>query len=88
MSLLNSRKRGASICPSEVARSVSPNDWEDLMEPTRCAARRLVATGVIEITQRGVVVEPSTARGPIRIRLAEIVAEPELVPRKRKGDTP
>jgi hypothetical protein len=38
------------------------------MEPARRAARRLVAQGSVEITQHGRVVDPSTARGPIRIR--------------------
>jgi hypothetical protein len=38
------------------------------MEPTRAAARRLVAIGEAEITQGGHVVDPSTAKGPIRIR--------------------
>ena len=38
------------------------------MEPTRAAARRLVASGDVEIVQRGRVVDPSTAKGAIRIR--------------------
>jgi hypothetical protein len=38
------------------------------MEPVRRAARRLVAAGEAEITQGGNVVDPSTAKGPIRIR--------------------
>ena len=38
------------------------------MEPARRAARRLVASGEVEITQAGRVVDPSTAKGPIRIR--------------------
>jgi hypothetical protein len=38
------------------------------VEPTREAARRLVAAGEVEVTQRGVVVDPATARGPVRIR--------------------
>jgi len=38
------------------------------MEPARQAARRLVDAGEVEITQRGAVVDPATARGPIRIR--------------------
>ncbi len=42
--------------------------WRELMEPTRRAARRLVAAGKVQITQRGAVVDPSTARGAIRIR--------------------
>ncbi len=67
--LLAARATGASICPSEAARRVDPDDWRPLMEPARAAARRLVVAGEIEITQRGHVVDPSTARGPIRLRL-------------------
>lgn len=66
--LLERRARGATICPSEAAKAVGGGEWRDLMEPARRAARRLVALGDVEITQRGVVVDPSTARGPIRIR--------------------
>lgn len=66
--LLASRSRGASICPSEAARAVSPDGWRPLMERTRRAARRLVAAGEVDILQRGRVVDPSTAKGPIRIR--------------------
>lgn len=39
------------------------------MQPTRDAAARLVARGLLEITQKGKVVDPSTAKGPIRLRL-------------------
>jgi hypothetical protein len=66
--LLESRPQSASVCPSEVARAVDPEAWRDLMEPARAAARRLVASGEAQITQQGRVVDPSTARGPIRIR--------------------
>ena len=59
-----------SICPSEVARLLRPDDWRPLMEPVRRAARRLVARGEVEITQGGRVVDPSTAKGPIRLRRA------------------
>ena len=37
------------------------------MERTRMAARRLQTAGVLVILQKGVRVDPSTARGPIRI---------------------
>lgn len=67
-SLLASRKGGATICPSEAAREVGGEDWRDLMEPARRAARRLVAAGEVEVTQGGKVVDPSTAKGPIRVR--------------------
>ena len=66
--LLDQRAAGATICPSEAARTVSPDDWRKLMEPARRAARRLAAAGVVEVTQAGKVVDPSSFRGPIRIR--------------------
>lgn len=70
LELLDQRKAGATICPSEAARAVGGKDWRDLMEPARRAARRLVDAGEVEITQQGRVVDPSTAKGPIRIRKA------------------
>lgn len=60
-----------SLCPSEVARQKAPDAWRELMEPTREAARRLVEKGLVHITQGGRVVDPSTARGAIRIVLAD-----------------
>lgn len=66
--LLDHRSSGATICPSEAARAVAPDDWRPLMEPARRAARRLVAAGRLEITQKGRVVDPSTAKGPVRLR--------------------
>ena len=68
LDLLDARARGATICPSEAARAVGGEDWRPLMEPARAAARRLVARGLVEITQAGHVVDGSTAKGPIRIR--------------------
>lgn len=70
---LDARARGATVCPSEIARAQAgddPDAWRALMEPVREAARRLVAGGEVEITQGGQVVDPSTAKGPIRIRRA------------------
>jgi len=67
-SLLDQRAREATICPSEAARVVGGDNWRDLMEPARRAARRLMAAGEVEITQKGAVVDPSRAKGPIRIR--------------------
>lgn len=66
--LLAARPAGATICPSEAAILVGGADWRGLMERTRRAARRLVAAGEIEMTQGGRPVDPSTARGPIRLR--------------------
>lgn len=68
LALLAGRARGATICPSEAARKVGGEQWRSLMEPARAAARRLVDRGEVEITQGGRVVDPSTAKGPIRVR--------------------
>lgn len=78
--LLDHRGAGATICPSEAARAVAGDDgWTDLMEPARRAARRLMAQGRVDITQGGRVVDPSTAKGPIRIRRRRPPAEPEVI---------
>ncbi|WP_253202131.1 DUF2256 and DUF3253 domain-containing protein [Subtercola sp. PAMC28395] len=66
--LLEKRAMDASICPSDAARAIGGETWRELMEPARRAARRLVAAGRLEITQGGTVVDPSTAKGPIRLR--------------------
>ncbi|WP_299518916.1 DUF2256 and DUF3253 domain-containing protein [uncultured Serinicoccus sp.] len=78
--LLSARAARSTICPSEAAREVAgtqapdgegagePEAWRELMEPARRAARRLVVSGQVEITQGGRVVDPSTATGPIRLR--------------------
>lgn len=68
LDLLDARPGDATICPSEAARVVFPEAWRERMEATRCAARRLVAAGRIVITQGGHPVDPSTAKGPIRLR--------------------
>ncbi|WP_246125446.1 DUF3253 domain-containing protein [Cellulomonas xylanilytica] len=66
--LLARRAPDATICPSEAARAIGGASWRPLMEPARAAARRLVDAGTIEVTQGGQVIDPSTARGPIRLR--------------------
>jgi Protein of unknown function (DUF3253) len=66
--LLDARAEGATICPSEAARRVDPDGWRDLMDPARAAAARLVEAGEVDVVQHGEVVDPATARGPIRIR--------------------
>lgn len=71
LELLERRARGATICPSEAARLVNPDDWRPLMEPARRAARRLVARELVNITQKGRPVDPSMFKGPIRIRRFE-----------------
>lgn len=66
--LLDARRAGNSICPSEAARVVDPEGWRELMPAARAAAGRLAATGGVEVTQGGDVVDVGTARGPVRVR--------------------
>lgn len=73
LQLLHTRGADKTICPSEAARAVAAgaerDAWEPLMEPARAAARRLVAAGRIVIVQGGHIVDASTAKGAIRLRL-------------------
>ena len=66
--LLDERRAGTTICPSEAARAVDPEGWRELMPAARAAAGRLAVAGEVEVTQRGEVVDVATARGPVRIR--------------------
>ncbi len=68
LDLLGRRAHSATIEVSEAARAVGGDDWRALSERARRAARRLVAAGQVEITQAGRVVDPSRARGPMRVR--------------------
>ena len=67
--MTHERGPAKSICPSDAARAVGGDDWRDLMDEARDAARDLAKAGDVEITQGGDVVDPdATWRGPIRIR--------------------
>ena len=68
LDLLAARAPGATICPSDAARAVEPDDWRPLMDDARAAAQHLVDAGEVVVTQRGAVVDLATARGPVRIR--------------------
>lgn len=71
LALLDARRPGASICPSEVARRVAPDDWRPLMTPVREAAARLASRGAVVATRGGQVVDPTAPGGPIRLRRAD-----------------
>ena len=69
LELLQNRSRTSSICPSEAARKMVPEDWQKWMEATRQAARRLAIQGQIEITQKGRPVPHLNFKGPIRLKI-------------------
>jgi hypothetical protein len=80
LELLAARAATSTICPSDAARAVGDDNWRELMEPARQAARRLVESGEVVITQGGSVVDPFIAKGPIRIRKVAQEAPPEAPP--------
>jgi hypothetical protein len=65
------RGAGKSICPSEVARAITPpgEDWRQAMQPVREAARRLARAGRIAILRKGRAVDPDGFKGVIRLSL-------------------
>ena len=69
LEILLRRDPGKTICPSEVARSLYPENWREEMEHVREIARVLVSEGEIVITQKGIEVDPENFKGAIRLRL-------------------
>lgn len=68
--LLLARQPPATICPSEVARALRPQDWRPLMPRIREAAWGMADEGVVEILQGGrTVPREQPLRGPIRLAL-------------------
>lgn len=70
LGLLAARADGLTICPSEAARQLDPDDWRAEMPVVHDAARALVASGHVVLTQGGRVVAPDTVVGAYRIRKA------------------
>ena len=70
LSMLAERADDATICPSEVARALERPGvpWRSMMDDVRAVAARLVDEDRLSVTQGGQVVDPATARGPIRLR--------------------
>ncbi|OJD31731.1 s-adenosylmethionine trna ribosyltransferase [Diplodia corticola] len=78
--LLDQRQHPKTICPSEVARSLTAQDladlgadgWRDLMPVIRILVFEARAASEVEILQRGAIigqeVPADTIRGPIRVR--------------------
>jgi hypothetical protein len=58
-----------SICPSEVARALTPA-WQSLMTAVRRVAVTLAKANQIEILRKGRPVDPDAIKGVIRLRLS------------------
>ena len=73
LSLLASRRPGATLCPSDVARhlvSAGQENWRRFMPAVHAAAARLNRLGRVEIRQQGRPVDPDQRKGAYRITLS------------------
>ncbi len=69
INMISERGEDKSVCPSEIARRIWPEEWRSRMDEIRREAYRLARMERISITQGGKVVDPSTVKGPIRLTL-------------------
>ncbi len=68
--LVSERGPEKTICPSEAARLLWPEEWRNQMEDVRQVARQLAREGLIEISRKGERLDPDRPfGGPIRLRL-------------------
>ncbi len=69
LGLLDRRKEGASVCPSEVARQIGGPEWRDRMPAVHAAVDELVGEGRIALSWKG---KPMVRRsGPYRISVPQ-----------------
>ena len=69
LSMALHRGPNKTICPSDVAREMFPDDWRKHMGEIRNEAIVLHKDGSILITQKGIPVNTDHIKGPIRIRI-------------------
>lgn len=73
LELASERGNNKTICPSEVARMLWPDEWRNHMEEVRLAAFSLRDEGKVHILQKGEEVSDTKIKGPIRIRICDKV---------------
>lgn len=69
--MLNERGPGKTICPSEAARRLDPENWRDQMEQIRRAAAAMADADEIVVTQKGEAVDLREAKGPVRLSMGK-----------------
>lgn len=69
LAMAAARGRDKTICPSEVARVLWPDEWRTHMNEVRSAAFDLRDEGKIQISQKGEEVLNAEVKGPIRIQI-------------------
>ena len=70
LTLARHRAPDATTCPSDTARAIGGDNWRSLMPAVRERLRVLATRGELEVTQRGLRLDPAAEwRGPVRVRL-------------------
>ena len=69
LKLVRDRGPNKTICPSEVARALTGKHGQELMSRVRAVGVALASAGDISVMQKGQMVDPKIAKGPIRYRI-------------------
>lgn len=69
IAMATERGTDKTICPSEVARFMFPDNWRKYMDEVREAAVDLQRQGKVAITQKGEPVDVNDIKGPVRIKI-------------------
>lgn len=69
IALATTRGITKTICPSEVARKLWPDNWRPHMPEVRTVAFDLSNNGQVRIMQKGNIIFEQEVKGPIRIQI-------------------
>lgn len=71
LELANKRGPNKTYCPSKVARSLFPQNWQEKMDDVRKVADDLWSDNILIVSQFGkdLSIPPSSVKGHIRLRI-------------------
>ena len=69
LTLVTARGAGKTICPSEVAKELDPENWRSLLTKVRRTAQAMAKQGEIAIYRKGKPIELDAMKGVIRLGL-------------------
>lgn len=69
IAMATARGSTKTICPSEVARKLWPDDWRKHMPEVRACAFMLRDKSQVRITQKGTEIFGNKIKGPMRIQI-------------------
>lgn len=68
LKMASQRAPDKTVCPSEIARALFPDDWRKHMDEIRTEAVKLQNEGKVQITQKAKAVDVEHIKGPVRIK--------------------